>query len=55
MSEPLKASSPSDTRDPEHTLDGFDTRDIAPEPGDEDLAARKPKKRKPRKTPKKAS
>lgn len=48
MSEPLKASSPSDTRDPEHTLDGFDTRDTAPEPGDEDLASRKPK-RKPRK------
>lgn len=49
MSEPLKASSPSDTRDPEHTLDGFDTRDTAPEPGDEDLASRKPKTRKPRK------
>lgn len=45
----LKAS--SDTRD-EETLDGYDTRDTAPEPGDEDHATKKPKrKRRPRARP----
>lgn len=45
----LKAS-PTDVRDPERTLDGFDTVDNAPEPGDEDQQQKNPKRtRKPRK------
>ena len=48
MSDELLAS-PCDARD-EKTLDGFDTEDRSPEPGDEDQQQKKPKrKRKPRK------
>jgi hypothetical protein len=49
MADELLAS-PDDVRDAERTLDGFDTVDNSPEPGDEDQAQKKPKrKRKPRK------